>query len=157
MPLIVFGIGSNLGNKKSNIIKANFLLKKSFGFQNFLETSSYLISTPLVKENSPEVFSRLTYINSAIAFNINSNPLLVYKKIKKIEQKMGRKKRERWYPRKIDIDILIYEQNEMKSPKLIIPHSELFNRSFALIPLIEILNKLKIDSSFYTKKLNILN
>ena len=153
MSLIIFGIGSNLGNKKSNIIKANHLLKKAFGFENFLKASSLLQSTPLVKKDSPAVFSRLNYINSAIAFNLSSNPLLIFKKIKKIEKKMGRKNRLKWSPRKIDIDILIYEQNTMQSLKLTIPHVELLNRSFTLIPLIEILEKLKIDSSCYKNAL----
>jgi 2-amino-4-hydroxy-6-hydroxymethyldihydropteridine diphosphokinase/dihydropteroate synthase len=140
--LAVFGLGSNLGNKKSNILQAKILLKREFSKFAFLFSASNYTSNAIVKDGSPEVFSRLSYINSAIAFDITLSPALVFKKIKKIERKMGRKKRERWAPRKIDIDILIYEGNEMETPSLTIPHKELFNREFALIPLREILNYL---------------
>ncbi len=154
MPLIVFGIGTNLGNKKSNIIKAKFLLKKSF--QNLLYSSSSFENPALVLNKSTPVFCKLSYINSAIAFNINLKPLLVLKKIKQIEKKFGRKSKIKWAPRMIDIDILIYEQNEVSLPKLQIPHPELMNRTFTLVPLIEVLDSLNINSLKYKNALNTL-
>lgn len=156
MPIIVFGIGSNLGNKKSNIIKANQYLKQSFGKSNFLLSSSLIITQPLVLNSSPKVHSRLYYLNSAIAFKINTPTKIVFKKIQKIEARLGRKKTNKWYPRKIDIDILIYQEHEVQSRTINIPHKELLNRSFALIPLIEILEGLKLNSLSYKKALKLL-
>jgi 2-amino-4-hydroxy-6-hydroxymethyldihydropteridine diphosphokinase len=154
--VIIFGLGSNLGNKKSNIMKAGKLLKKSFGASNFLGSSSLIKTKPLVLNSSPQVYSRLYYLNSAIAFNVKTPIKLVLKKIKKIEERLGRKKITRWCPRKIDIDVLIYQNNEIQSSKINIPHKELLNRSFALIPLIEILDTLKLENDFYKKALNTL-
>ncbi len=147
MALAVFGLGSNLGNKKSNILKAKILLRSEFTKFSFLASASNYISEALVLEKSPEVFSRLSYLNSAIAFNLDIPPLTLFKKIKKIEKRMGRKRREKWAPRKIDIDILIYEGNEMNTSKLTIPHKELLNREFALKPLKEILNIINKNKS----------
>jgi 2-amino-4-hydroxy-6-hydroxymethyldihydropteridine diphosphokinase len=142
MSVIILVLGSNLGNKKSNLINAKILLKRAFGYKNFLASASNIESRALVKPNSPEVFSRLNYINSAIAFNIILPSLVVFKKIKKIEKKIGRRGKEKWAPRKIDIDVLIYEGNETNLPHLKIPHPELLNREFAINPVKEIYAKL---------------
>ncbi len=145
MPIAVFGLGSNLGNRKSNILKAKILLKKYFGYGNFLCDASDLCSNAVVKEGSPDVFKRLSYVNSAIAFDLKISPLILLKKINKIEKRLGRRKKHDWSPRKIDIDILFYEGNNIDLPKLKIPHPELLKRDFALIPLKEIFAKLKLD------------
>lgn len=149
MPLIIFGIGSNLGNKIENISKAYSLLKLAFGEKNFLCTASIYKSEPLVQKDSPEYFKTLEYYNSAIAFNLFENPAKIFKEIKEIEVEIGRKENRKWAPREIDIDILIYEQNEVNSIELTIPHKELKNRDFALLPLIEILNQLNQDITDY--------
>jgi 7,8-dihydro-6-hydroxymethylpterin-pyrophosphokinase len=60
-------------------------------------------------------------------------------KIHKIEKKLGRINLIRWGPRTIDIDILFYNNEIIKKPDLEIPHSELTNRNFVLIPLQEII------------------
>ena len=159
MPIIVFGVGTNLGNKKSNILKAEKYLKKAFGSHNFLISATSFSSKALVKKNSPKRFASLDYINTAFCFDINLSPYIVLDKIKKIEQRIGRKRSNIiWSPRKIDIDILIYENNQICSEKINIPHKELMNRDFCLIPLIEILEKLQLNTFEYKHSLKkILN
>ena len=66
------------------------------------------------------------------------SPIELLDYIKDIEKIMGRKETERWGPRIIDIDILLYEDVMMQTEKLTIPHAEMKNRAFVLIPLAEI-------------------
>ncbi|MDX5349010.1 MAG: 2-amino-4-hydroxy-6-hydroxymethyldihydropteridine diphosphokinase, partial [Hymenobacteraceae bacterium] len=59
-------------------------------------------------------------------------------KIHKIEKHMGRVRQKKWEPRVIDIDILFYDSLVMRSEELVIPHPEMQNRRFVLLPLSEI-------------------
>lgn len=148
MPLIIFGIGSNLGNKLNNIkLAVDSLI---FAFGNPIACASVYESVALKPLQS---LSIPDYLNTAIAFDINKPPLEVFHSIKIIEKKIGRKLRTKWHSREIDIDILIYHNNEINSDLLKIPHAELHNRDFVLIPLIEILTKLKLDISIYERSL----
>ena len=143
MPLIVFGIGSNLGDKKKNLKLAVSKLEALYGFN--LSIASIYVSSPL----SIDDITNFDYLNTAVAFNINSTPLEVFNQIKKIEKEIGRKALKKWHPREIDIDILIYEENEMSTDILQIPHKELLNRDFALLPLIEILKNLSKNTNYF--------
>ena len=58
--------------------------------------------------------------------------------VKQIEMDMGRQETVRWGPRLIDIDILFYGSEPLTTPDLVLPHKELFNRAFVLVPLAEI-------------------
>jgi 2-amino-4-hydroxy-6-hydroxymethyldihydropteridine diphosphokinase len=57
---------------------------------------------------------------------------------KTIEKELGRKKSFRWGPREIDLDILFYGMRAYSGKKLVIPHADLHNRYFVLVPLVEI-------------------
>lgn len=153
MSLIIFGLGSNIGSKSLNLQKACSLLNFYFGSNNLLQSSSIYESLPLVQEGSPDNFSNYNYYNSAVAFNLNLPPSEVFENIKRIEKEMGRGSAEKWAPRIIDIDILIYENNELDLPNLQIPHKELMKRDFALLPLIEILKNLNLDTTTYREAL----
>jgi 2-amino-4-hydroxy-6-hydroxymethyldihydropteridine diphosphokinase len=65
-------------------------------------------------------------------------PLVLLDKILQIQQEMGKSQTEHWGPRNIDIDILYCDDVVLKSEKLTIPHPRLYERNFALVPLIEI-------------------
>ena len=65
--------------------------------------------------------------------------------MKALEVELGRVSTERWGPRVIDIDLIAYGDVELKSEKLTLPHPELFNRAFVLVPLAEIASDLVIE------------
>lgn len=136
MPLIIFGIGSNLGDKKKNIGLAISKLGSLYG--SIVSLASIYVSSPLSIDDA----LNFDYLNTAVAFSTNSAPLEVFNQIKKIEKEIGRRSTKKWYPREIDIDILIYENNETNTDILQIPHKELLNRDFVLLPLIEIFKNL---------------
>ena len=81
----------------------------------------------------------------------NLEPLLLLDKIKSLEKNIGRTKSYRWGPREIDIDIIEYDGPEIKSKKLTIPHIEMENRTFVLLPLIE------IDKEFKSRSGRLIN
>ena len=78
------------------------------------------------------------FLNQAIHIGTSFSPIESLSIINHIEQILGRKRTEHWGQRTIDIDILLYEQDVIHSSRLVIPHPELQNRRFALIPLADI-------------------
>jgi 2-amino-4-hydroxy-6-hydroxymethyldihydropteridine diphosphokinase len=128
---VYIGIGSNLGKKRENYLEA-------------LERLAKLPETKIVKESSlyesePLGDSREWYVNGAIEIETELKLDLLLKKFKNIERAMGRKKaRKRWGARIIDIDILLYDTVILEKKNLKIPHPEMHNRKFVLIPLSEI-------------------
>lgn len=125
------GIGSNLGKKREN-------------YQEALERIAKIPDTKIIKESSiyesePLGDSKEWYVNGVIEIETDIKPAELLKKFKNIERAMGRKKvRRRWGARIIDLDILLYDTVKLDKGSLKIPHPEMHNRKFVLIPLSEI-------------------
>ena len=128
---VYIGVGSNLGNKKDNFLEALDRLAKLPDTKILKESSLY--------ESEPLGNSTDWYVNGAIEIETKFKPDMLLKKFKNIERAMGRKKvRKRWGARIIDLDILLYDALVVKKKNLHIPHPEMPNRKFVLIPLSEI-------------------
>jgi 2-amino-4-hydroxy-6-hydroxymethyldihydropteridine diphosphokinase len=128
---VYIGVGSNLGNKKDNFLEALDRLAKLPDTKILKESSLY--------ESEPLGDSKDWYVNGAIEIETKFKPDMLLKKFKNIERAMGRKKvKKRWGARIIDLDILLYDALVVKKKNLQIPHPEMPNRKFVLIPLIEI-------------------
>jgi 2-amino-4-hydroxy-6-hydroxymethyldihydropteridine diphosphokinase len=127
---IGLGLGSNIGDRPSHILRALTLLQQARALK--LEKLSSLYLTPPWGFVDQEAFANACAIGST---ELAPFPLL--EEIKKVETKMGRKPTWRWGPRRIDIDILFYDDLVLKTADLTLPHPELFNRAFVLIPLAE--------------------
>src|SRR5690606_16133063 len=78
------------------------------------------------------------FLNQAIHIQTTLSASALLQKVLNIEIELGRLRKERYGPRVIDIDILLYEQAIIKQPGLQIPHPQMQNRRFALVPLAEI-------------------
>lgn len=87
------------------------------------------------------------FINQVLNVHTIFTPLIILKKIEKIERELGRLRVEKWGPRIIDIDILLYDNEIIKTTQLEIPHPEMLNRNFVLKPLLEIASKLIMPNS----------
>jgi len=125
------GIGSNLGKKKENYLEALDRIAKIPHTKIIRESSHY--------ESEPLGDSKQWYVNGAIEIETELTPEQLLNKLKNIERAMGRKKvRKRWGARIIDMDILLYNSLMLEKRSLKIPHPELHNRKFVLIPLSEI-------------------
>ena len=136
MATTYIGVGSNLGDTKANIQKAIKTIEESKILQD-IQTSSFYLTEPVGPKNQPD------FLNLVIKGQTNLEPFELLGSLLDIEDKLGRKRKEKWGPRKIDLDILFYDDITLKQRDLIIPHSEIENRRFVLIPLKEISPDLK--------------
>lgn len=128
--IVHIGIGSNLGERQNNCLKALEIMKEK-GIM-IKKTSSYYETEPWGIEAQPR------FINSAIEAETSSSPEELLDILKDIEENMGRIKTVKWGPRIIDLDILFYGDKVIKTEQLQIPHPLLHERDFVLVPLDEI-------------------
>ncbi len=137
---IIFGLGSNLGDKKSYLQKAVAELENRLYLQN-LKQSKILKNPALLLPNSPQEWDQ-EFFNIALSADIDLekfSPERILEIIKEIEKNLGRQERDKWAPREIDIDILVIENLVIDlGEKLKIPHSELFKRDFVIQTIKEI-------------------
>lgn len=131
MPLAYLGIGSNIGNKIGYIRRSLVALSR-LPKTKITKVSSLYETEPYGKKEQP------WFINVVVEISTELSPLELLKKCKSIETRLGRQERERWAEREIDIDILLYGDIVLSTPELQIPHPDMHNRRFVLIPLSEI-------------------
>jgi 2-amino-4-hydroxy-6-hydroxymethyldihydropteridine diphosphokinase len=128
---VYIGVGSNVGDKKQNFLEVLDRLAKLPDTRILKESSLY--------ESEPLGDSKDWYVNGAIEIETKFKPDVLLEKFKSIERSMGRKKvKKRWGSRIIDLDILLYDSQVVKKKTLRIPHPEMPNRKFVLLPLSEI-------------------
>lgn len=84
-----------------------------------------------------------SFLNQALLLHTRMTPSVLMQELLLIEEAMGRKRLEKYGPRIIDIDVLLYNRDIIQSPLIHIPHPELANRRFALVPLMEIAPRFK--------------
>ncbi len=139
-------LGSNLGNRNRNLNKAKILLI-SYGIK-IIKCSRIYETESWPNKKLPK------YLNIVIKICTLKTPFELFKILKIIENKLGRKKLKRNSPRTCDIDILDYEQKlinkNLSNFNLTIPHPRLHLRNFVLIPLFE------IDKNWKHPKLNVV-
>jgi 2-amino-4-hydroxy-6-hydroxymethyldihydropteridine diphosphokinase len=128
---VYVGIGSNVGDRKENFLEALNRVTKLPDTRIIKESSLY--------ESEPLGDAKEWYVNGAIQIETRFKPETLLLKFKNIERAMGRKKvKKRWGSRIIDLDILLYDGLILKKKKLRLPHPEMQNRKFVLVPLSEI-------------------
>jgi 2-amino-4-hydroxy-6-hydroxymethyldihydropteridine diphosphokinase len=128
------GLGSNLGRREEKLAEAQAQLHCPPEI-SVLRSSSFYETEPVGIKDQPD------FLNSALEIQTSLSPQALLKRILQTEKKMGRIRTERWGPRVIDIDLLLYDELEVNEPDLIVPHPLLKERAFALIPLAEIAPK----------------
>lgn len=123
-------IGGNLGKRKENLQSAKSLIERHGG--PVVNKSAIYETAAWGKTNQP------SFLNQALKIQTPLNARQLMHKILKIEKMMGRVRKEKLGPRLIDIDILFFNDEICDDHFLKIPHPELQNRRFALVPLAEI-------------------
>ncbi|GIX05928.1 MAG: hypothetical protein KatS3mg115_0331 [Candidatus Poribacteria bacterium] len=105
-----------------------------------LESGCRLLRVSSVYETEPVgVREQSWFLNAVLAIRTGATPEELYKRIKTIEARLGRSQPpERWGPREIDIDVLLWGERHLETEQLTIPHRSLAERNFVLIPLAEI-------------------
>ena len=149
---IYLGFGSNVGNLENNLLNAILLIRKGITDIDIVGSSKIYLSSPVGNTNQPDFLNCVILYRNRMT-GVNQNLYKAYKdfgrqllsKLKNIEKDLGRKKEDiRYSPRVIDIDILfIYDNYSRKTiklnlPELKLPHPEIKNRKFVLLPLLDL-------------------
>jgi 2-amino-4-hydroxy-6-hydroxymethyldihydropteridine diphosphokinase len=129
---VILSFGGNLGKPFETFQKALFILT-SKNIIKVLSLSSLYVSKSLLKDNQPAYLNMIALAET----ELNAEGLLA--KLKECERVFGRLDIGYWQPRELDIDIIDFNSEVINSPALTIPHKELANRSFVIIPLLEII------------------
>lgn len=134
MNTVVLSLGSNLGDRKNNLELAIGSIEESFMVEG--TTSSIYETVPWGFETD-ELF-----LNCCMAFESSETPQNILKELKVIEKQLGRVKKSqnnKYFSRLIDIDILYVGDLIVQTEDLVVPHPRLYDRSFVLTPLAELL------------------
>lgn len=131
-------MGSNIGDRESNIAQAISILEVSQDIDNITNASFYLTEPMYNKEQE-------YFINTVVGLETVLKPFELLDLIKNIESMLGRKQQKKKnMPRTIDIDILVHGESVIETEELIIPHPHIIHRKFVLIPFDEIAPDYKI-------------
>ena len=131
------GLGSNLNSPKHQINAALQQLSK-ISKTTLIFHSSLYSSRPLGPQDQPD------FINAAAAINTALNPHALLDKLQAIEQMSGRERKQHWGPRTLDLDLLLFGDQTIKSERLTVPHPHMRQRNFVLHPLFEIAPELTL-------------
>lgn len=149
MAKVFLGLGTNLGDKKNNLLTAVKNIEKKIGkvtsLSSFYETEPWGFES----ENS--------FLNAALCVETSLDPATILHIIKEIEIEMGRTQKsvnKIYSDRPIDIDILLYDDLTMETDELIIPHPLMTERDFVMKPLMEIAGD-TLHSILLNKNLNV--
>jgi 2-amino-4-hydroxy-6-hydroxymethyldihydropteridine diphosphokinase len=124
------GVGSNLDEPVRQVRRAVDALRAT---GEVVAVSSLYRTLPWGKTDQPE------FVNAVVALDTKLRPRALLHALKWLESELGRaEESERWGPRRIDFDILVYGDEEIDDGDLVIPHPRLAERAFALVPLAEI-------------------
>jgi len=130
-------IGSNLGDRERYLRAALSELKALTGSE-VSRVSSIYETDPAYVANQPR------FLNLVAEVHVTLSARALFERCKEIEKKLERVTRERWGPREIDLDVLLYNGETIQEEGLVIPHPMMLERSFVLVPLAEIAPDLRL-------------
>ncbi len=124
-------LGSNRGNRISNIKQALFLLERSSGIRVMDASALYQTEPMYLRDQAP-------FLNCVVIIATSLEPFTLLAACKEVERALGRKPGRRYGPRIIDLDIVSYGRRVIRTPELTIPHPGLTERRFVLLPLFKL-------------------
>jgi 2-amino-4-hydroxy-6-hydroxymethyldihydropteridine diphosphokinase len=130
--LVYLGLGSNIDEPARQLgaaVEAIARLPRT----KLVRRSPMYVSQPWGKLDQPD------FLNMVVEVSTGLLPQSLLKQCKRIEKEQGRVVSERWGPRQVDIDILIYDQQAVETQGLVIPHPRMWERAFVLRPLCDLM------------------
>ncbi|MCP9651201.1 2-amino-4-hydroxy-6-hydroxymethyldihydropteridine diphosphokinase, partial [Escherichia fergusonii] len=147
MTIAYIAIGSNLASPLEQVnaaVKALSEIPQS----KILAVSSFYRTPPLGPQDQPD------YLNAAVALETSLAPEALLNHTQRIELQQGRvRKAERWGPRTLDLDIMLFGNEVINTERLTVPHYDMKNRGFMLWPLFEIAPELVFPDGLFLNKL----
>lgn len=131
---LYLSLGSNLGDREDMLRRAIALIEERVGAVQ--RVSSFIETEPWGFE------SEHPFLNAAVMVRTTLSPIECLDRTQQIERELGRKKKSKggkYHDRPIDIDLLLYGDLKLSTPRLTIPHPHMYERDFVMIPLREIL------------------
>ncbi|MGE6569407.1 MULTISPECIES: 2-amino-4-hydroxy-6-hydroxymethyldihydropteridine diphosphokinase [Shewanella] len=128
---VYVALGANLAEPLQQLDVAVTALK-TLALNNTLTVSAYYRSKPMGDVIQPD------YVNAVAGFQTELLPIELLDALQDIEQQQGRLRLERWGPRTLDLDLLLYGTQHINQPRLCVPHYGMKQRSFVLVPLADI-------------------
>ncbi|HCG4536053.1 2-amino-4-hydroxy-6-hydroxymethyldihydropteridine diphosphokinase [Ureibacillus chungkukjangi] len=133
---VYLSLGTNIGDREQNLKLAVQLLKNKSGIT--------LTSVSSIYETAPVGYiEQPAFLNIALAIQTTHSALETLQICQSVENELGRVREIRWGPRIIDLDILLYNNDNIEVENLIVPHPRMFERAFVLVPLLEIAKSVK--------------
>ena len=123
-------LGSNLGDRLATLQRAAGLLDARAGIR--------VVRSSRVYETAPVGPPQPAYLNAVIEVATDLEPRALLEACLGVEAELGRERLERWGPRTLDVDVLTYDELELREPGLEIPHPRMHERGFVLVPLGEL-------------------
>jgi 2-amino-4-hydroxy-6-hydroxymethyldihydropteridine diphosphokinase len=131
MALAAIALGSNLGDSLAFVEAAVQTLSRDSDI--ILVSQSHWYQTVAIGPVQPN------YVNGCVVVKTVRSPQSLLQLLLKIEQQFGRERTERWGPRTLDLDLLLYDAVVLQTPSLTLPHPRMTERAFVLVPLAELL------------------
>lgn len=128
---VAIGLGSNLDDPAKQIKTAVQTLQA-------LDSVRHLVLSDLWESKPQGPQDQPDFVNAVCVFETSLNPQALLACLQTIEQNQGRIKQRHWGERLIDLDILLYADQQIEQPRLMIPHPHMTQRDFVLIPLAQV-------------------
>ena len=139
MNKVYIALGSNLANPQAQLISALQAMNE-LSDSKLVAVSSFYQSKPLGPQDQPD------YVNAVVCLETSLSPLALLDELQRIEHEQGRVRLRRWGERTLDLDILLYSDHIIQSERLTVPHYDMHQREFVIIPLAEIAPHLSLPN-----------
>ncbi|MBT0726225.1 2-amino-4-hydroxy-6-hydroxymethyldihydropteridine diphosphokinase [Rosenbergiella australiborealis] len=132
MVRVYIALGSNLRDPLEQCRRAIDALA-ALPMSTLVATSSFYRTPPYGPQDQPD------FLNAVVVLDTALSPLALLDHTQRIEQEQGRERKdERWGPRTLDLDLLLFGDLTLNTERLILPHYDMHNRAFMLVPLAEV-------------------
>lgn len=143
--LTYIGLGSNLGDSVQILIEA----VEKLATLGQVRVSKLYQSPPMGPQDQPH------YVNAVAELKTDLAPLALLDRLQQFEQESGRVRLRHWGERTLDLDLLLYGQEQLQCERLTVPHVGIFERDFVLIPLLDLNSEMQIQQQLL-KQLDII-
>lgn len=145
---VYLSLGSNLGDRKAQLQEAVRLLQTNPSISNIKMSSIY--------ETAPVGYlDQHAFLNLVIRLETSLSPLELLDICQEIEQALHRERLVRWGPRTVDLDVLLYGQEQLATERLTIPHPRMYERAFVLVPLQELMPSLILPEDLEMQEVHV--